>query len=71
MSLSSFFFVHSEMISSISIKHEQVYSLLLICWHTVKWIYIYDFYVNSLSVIQFLNELELICLHTRITIVSK
>ena len=32
--------------------------------HTVKWLYIHDLLVNSLLVILFSNELELIYLHT-------
>ena len=39
-------------------------STSVICLHTFKWLYIYDLHVNSFSVVLFLNELELICLHT-------
>ena len=37
---------------------------------TLKWIYLYDVSVSSLPEISFLNGLELICLHSRIAIIS-
>ena len=36
----------------------------VICLHTFKWLYIYDLHVNSLLVILYLNELEIIYLDT-------
>ena len=41
----------------------------VICLHTVERLYIYQLWVNSLQVILFSNEFELISLHTRIAIV--
>ena len=44
--------------------------IVVICLHTSNYIYIYVLKVNSLSVVLFLNELRLICLHTRIAYFS-
>ena len=61
MSLSLFFFFFCTQLNGL--KH-----FYITC--TFKWIYIYDLLVNSLLVVLPLNELELICLHTIIVIVS-
>ena len=45
-------------------------STLVICLHIFKWVYIYDLLMNSLLVILFLNELELIRLHMSIAMVK-
>ena len=44
-------FVHSEMVSSISIQHKYFYLRLIICLHTIKWFQIF-LYITNNSIIQ-------------------